>query len=384
MHAVIISHASIKAANRRVFRALAQRDCRVTLLIPDRWKSGLGPVRAEPEPSDSRLDVRVRRLRGVAHSNLYWLDGNIAPVFEDGPAALFVDEDPAGFMVAQAARAASVRKKGLVLLGIQNIYKRYPLPFELLQMYAFKCATGSLSISRAAATVLHKRGYRGPGGLFPFTTELAPLSSGERTATRAQYGLTGRLAGYVGRLVPEKGVDLFIDALAALPGVNGVIAGDGPERAALEKRAAERGVAQRLTFTGVLAPEAAERMIGALDVMVLPSRTRPNWSEQFGRVLIEGMASGVAVVASDSGAIGEVVGDGAFLFPEGDAAALGDAIARALLPIEGDALRTRGLNRVRDCYTQDVAVDALYDALMLAAARTAGSLTRLAVRSEAM
>jgi glycosyltransferase involved in cell wall biosynthesis len=384
MHAVIVSHAAIKSANRRVFRALAQRDCRVTLLIPDRWKSGLGPLRADPEPNGSRLDVRVRRRHGAAHSNLYWLDGKIAPLLDDGPAAIFVDEDPAGFMVAQAARAARVRKKGLVLLGIQNIYKRYPAPFELLQMYAFKCATGALSISEAAATTLRQRGYRGPSALFPFTTELIPLTPAERASTRAQYGLSGSLAGYVGRLVPEKGVDLFIDALATLPGVSGVIAGDGPERAALEKRAAERGVAQRLTFTGVLAPEAAERMIGALDVLVLPSRPRPNWSEQFGRVLIEAMASGVAVVASDSGAIAEVAGDGAFLFPENDLAALGAAITRALQPVEGAALRARGLQRVQSCYTQDVAVGALYDALSLAAARSAGTPTRLAVRSEAL
>jgi len=158
--------------------------------------------------------------------------------------------------------------------------------------------------------------------------------------------------------------------LAALPGVNGVIAGDGPERAALEKRGADKGISSRLTFTGVLKPEDAERMIGALDVLVLPSRTRPNWSEQFGRVLIEGMASDVAVVASDSGAIGEVVGDGAFLFPEDDADALARAIARGLSAVDGAAVRARGVQRVRDRYRQDVAVDALYDALILAATPT--------------
>ena len=384
MHAVIVSHAAIKSANRRVYRALAHRDCRVTLLIPDRWKSGLGPLRAEPEPDGSPLDVRVRRRYGVAHSNLYWLDGKITSVFGTGPTAIFVDEDPAGFMVAQAARAASVGKKGLVLLGIQNIYKRYPKPFEMLQDYVFQRATASLSISEQAATTLRRRGYHGPSALFPFTTELVPLSDAERAATRAQYGLSGPLAGYVGRLVSEKGVDAFIDALATLPGVNGVIAGDGAERGALEKRAAERGVANRLTFTGVLKSEDAERMIGALDVLVLPSRTRPNWSEQFGRVLIEGMATGVGVVASDSGAIGEVVGDGAFLFREDDVAALARAIGRALSPLEGAALRERGLQRVRDCYRQNVAVDALYAALELAAAGALSTMIPTSHHPEAL
>jgi hypothetical protein len=92
MHAIIVSHAAIKAANRRVYRALAERDCRVTLLIPDRWKSGLGPLRAEPEDADSPLDVRVRRRIGVAHSNLYWLEGALRTLVRPGePAAIYVD-----------------------------------------------------------------------------------------------------------------------------------------------------------------------------------------------------------------------------------------------------------------------------------------------------
>ena len=375
MRAVIVSHAAIKSSNRRVYRALAERDCRVTLVIPDTWKSGLGPLRAEPEPAGSPLDVRVRRRYGVAHSNMYWLDGaleSLVPANE--PAALYVDEDPAGFMVAQAARASRKANAGLVILGIQNIYKRYPAPFEWLQGYVFKRASAAVSISEQAKDALFRRGYRGPHQLMPFTTHLTPPSIGERAATRAQFDLGAPLAGYVGRLVPEKGVDLFIDALADLPDIHGVIAGDGPERAALEAQAARRGVTDRLRFTGVLTPADAERVIGALDVLVLPSRTRPNWSEQFGRVLIEAMASGAVVVAARSGAIPEVVGDGGLLFPEDDVPALARAIARGIAPSEGAAIRARGLQRVRDCYTQDVAVNVLYDSLALAAA--GGATTR--------
>jgi glycosyltransferase involved in cell wall biosynthesis len=368
MRAIIVSHAAIKASNRRVYRALAERDCRVTLLVPDRWKSGLGPLRAEPEPAGSPLDVRVRRRYGVAHSNLYWLDGSLRSLIaQREPAAIYVDEDPAGFMAAQAARTPGA---GLVLLGIQNIYKRYPAPFEALQSYVFRKAAAAVSVSDQAANALRRRGYRGPNTLMPFTTDLQPPTRERRHATRETFGLRGPLAGYVGRLVPEKGVDVFITALAALPDVFGVIAGDGPERAALEHLARELGVADRLRFTGVLTPADAEHIIGALDVLVLPSRTRPNWSEQFGRVLIEAMASDVAVVASDSGAIGEVVGDGGLLVPEDDVPALAAAIERALSPFEGASIRARGLRRVRERFSHHVAVDALYDALRLAATHT--------------
>jgi glycosyltransferase involved in cell wall biosynthesis len=376
MRAIIVSHAAIKASNRPVYRALAARDCEVTLIVPDRWKSGLGPLRAEPEPPGSTLDVRVRKRYGVAHSNMYWLGGSLADlVGTDRKSAFYVDEDPAGLMVAQAAQAARKRQAGLVLLGIQNIYKRYPPPFEFLQDYVFRTAAAAVSVTEEAAQTLHRRGYTGPNAIMPFTTGVAPLLQAQRDAVRERYGLRGQLAGCVGRLVPEKGVDVFIEALAQLPDLTGVVAGDGPEREALERLARERGVDGRLTFTGVLTPPDAEALIGALDVLALPSRTRPNWAEQFGRVIIEAMASAVPVVASNSGSIAVVAGEDAILVPEGDAAALAAGLAAALDSARAATLRTGGLKRVRERYTVDVAADALYKSLEFAASSAAGMHT---------
>ena len=62
----------------------------------------------------------------------------------------------------------------------------------------------------------------------------------------------------------------------------------------------------------------AGTVITNLHVMVLPSLTRPNWKEQFGRVLVEAMASGVTLIGSDSGAIPGVIGEGGLIFKEGD------------------------------------------------------------------
>jgi glycosyltransferase involved in cell wall biosynthesis len=72
--------------------------------------------------------------------------------------------------------------------------------------------------------------------------------------------------------------------------------------------------------------EAVPRLMNALDVLVLPSRTTPTWKEQFGRVIIEAHACGVPVIGSDSGAIPEVIGPAGLTFPEGNIAALADSI----------------------------------------------------------
>jgi glycosyltransferase involved in cell wall biosynthesis len=92
----------------------------------------------------------------------------------------------------------------------------------------------------------------------------------------------------------------------------------------------------------------------SLDVLVLPSRSRSNWKEQFGRVLVDAMACGVPVIGSTCGEIPNVIGDAGLIFPEGDAAALRDHL-RALRndsSLRRD-LAQRGRQRVLDRFTQE-------------------------------
>jgi glycosyltransferase involved in cell wall biosynthesis len=91
----------------------------------------------------------------------------------------------------------------------------------------------------------------------------------------------------------------------------------------------------------------------SLDALVLPSLSRRNWVEQFGRVLIEAMACGTPVVGSQSGEIPGVIGDAGLTFPEGDSAAL----AQHLYRLQHDPrlwadLTHRGRRRVEAQFTQ--------------------------------
>jgi glycosyltransferase involved in cell wall biosynthesis len=91
-----------------------------------------------------------------------------------------------------------------------------------------------------------------------------------------------------------------------------------------------------------------------LDLLVLPSRSRPNWQEQFGRILVEAMACGVPVVGSDSGEIPHVIGDAGVVFPEDNVAALTAALRRLQSDAdERTALARRGRQRVLAHYTQE-------------------------------
>jgi glycosyltransferase involved in cell wall biosynthesis len=155
--------------------------------------------------------------------------------------------------------------------------------------------------------------------------------------------------------VPEKGVDLLLEAVAQLPGIWRLhIAGEGPERTALEHQARQLGIASRVHFEGSIPSSQMPSYLGQLDVLVLPSRTLPNWKEQFGRVLVEAMACEAVVVGSESGEIPNVIGPAGLIFPENDVQALRRHLGQLM---QDDPLRRRlqqaGRDRVLAHYTQE-------------------------------
>lgn len=133
----------------------------------------------------------------------------------------------------------------------------------------------------------------------------------------------------IARLSREKGVDLFLDACAALAarGVSfsAVVAGAGPERARLETQRRALGLEQRVVFLGQV--ENMRQLYAQVDLVVIPSR-----SEGLPNVLLEAVWAGVPVVATGTGAIPEIVGDtpAAVLVPAGSASGLTEGIERAL------------------------------------------------------
>jgi glycosyltransferase involved in cell wall biosynthesis len=92
--------------------------------------------------------------------------------------------------------------------------------------------------------------------------------------------------------------------------------------------------------------------LNALDLFVLPSETRPNWREQFGRAAVEAMSCGVPVIGSDSGEIPTVLGDAGITFPEGDAWSLAAQLGRLLSdPSLRADLGRRGRQRALNLYS---------------------------------
>ena len=132
--------------------------------------------------------------------------------------------------------------------------------------------------------------------------DLALFRPADRAAAKAALGVEGPLLISIGHLNGRKGQEIAIAALAQIPGATLLLAGDGPERARLEREAAAKGLAARVRFLGVQPHEALPALLAAADAMVLPTI-----SEGLANVWVEALACGTPVVTSDVGGAREVI-----------------------------------------------------------------------------
>lgn len=215
-----------------------------------------------------------------------------------------------------------------------NESAEFPLPRRLI-LWAAREAAAVITVSRALKERLVALG--GPGErthVLRNGVDLALFRPQDRATVRAKFGLTGPTVLSVGHLLPHKGHDLAVEAVAALPEARLVIVGEGPEHAALARLGQRLGAAERIRFLGRMPPATLAELYAAADVLVLAS-TREGWAN----VLLEAMACGTPVVASDAGGSPEVVAEPAAgrIVRERSGAAYAAAIAALLAQPSGRA-----------------------------------------------
>lgn len=336
-----ISHSAVVTRWRSRERELSRSGFDVAIACAAVWDEGGGRVRFEEQPGEKAIAVRTLGR----HPILFAYDPRplwrlLAPGAVD---LVDIHEEPFSIAAAEVALLAAIRRLSVPLLvySAQNLDKHYPPPFSWMERVLLRRVAGAHVCNVAAGERLRRRGLRGELAVLPLGVDVESFHPSERAAP------TGSLrVGYVGRLAEHKGVGVLVEAIAALGGWQLELVGDGPARPMLEAQVAALGIGDRVRFAGHVGDRGLPDCYRRVDVVVVPSLTTSSWVEQFCRVAVEAMASGVPVVASASGALPEVIGDAGLLVGEGDVAALTAALDRlAGDPALWDELRAKGLAR---------------------------------------
>lgn len=345
----------LQAINQKKLVCLSQEPgLELCHLAPAQWHDTFNRYQlvSERKPTYQQIAQPVINAPDI-HRFLYWPPPTLIRSLQ--PDLIHLEEEPESLVALEIAllRRWLVPRSKLILFTWQNIRRQVNPLVQIIARFNLANADGIIAGNRDAMAVIRAYGFRRPVMVLPqLGLDPDDFSPAYRQEKRAAYGLNRFTVGYVGRLVEEKGLLVLLDAVRPLADVQMLLIGTGPLLTSIQKMASDPVWQDRLILAGSLSHSETAQTLAALDVLVLPSLTRPHWKEQFGHVLIEAMAAGVPVIGSDSGAIPEVIGDAGLIVPEGNAAALHNTLiqlqADLTLRVE---LSIKGRDRVLTHYT---------------------------------
>jgi glycosyltransferase involved in cell wall biosynthesis len=359
-----IAHASLTPALRGRERGIARvfPQVEMEVVAPEHWRETDVDVKIEP---DEFFAVRPSKTFLSKHIQLFAYDPR--PIIEvlrrHKPHIIDMDHEPYSILCAEiiTLRNLFAPQTPIIMQTAQNILKKYPPPFSFLEKRALKQVSAAYMCSETVREVLETKGFKKPIQIAPFGVDLQLFKPKTDAETSRNETFT---IGYVGRLLPAKGLLDLADALTKIKSEKWrlLVVGDGEAREPMEKKLAEHDLLERCEFVGAVSYEKTPEYFRRLDVLVIPTQTTKTIREQFGRVIIEAMASRVPVIGSTCGAIPEVIGDAGLIFPERDSEILAQKLRQIIKDDElRNCLARAGRNLVEQKYTWERVAERIFD-----------------------
>lgn len=323
MRTVIVSHLYADPANRAKLRELAGLGVTLAVAVPDRWASSDGLTQGTAWGDDAGVRVVPIAVRGriTDPGRLDWNAQSLRRLLTDfRPDLLHIEEEPWSHPAALGIRMA--RRLGMpsVLSTGESLPRSYTIGQRLRRERTLRQATGVIGTNQLALALATKRRPALPSLALPQLGVAPPPA-----VPRAPH--PGLALGFLGRLVPERGLDLLFRACVGLAGKwTLTVVGTGPSQEELEGLAERLGIAARISWLGPLPRQAMDEIWPRLDCVVLPFRSTQRWVSGAGQAALHAMANGVAVVVSATGALPELVSDAGRIVPEEDVPSLATAL----------------------------------------------------------
>jgi glycosyltransferase involved in cell wall biosynthesis len=349
---IVISHACFAAINRNVYHLFLKEGVNLEIVVPKTLILASGERLAEPpqleDPPLHYLDLIGTNPRTYRFALLQEL------LDQKQPRIILLDNDPVSRLAVQLGKWAKKNESRLICISNENMpldiasaisrrgWKAIPAAVvkRMMLQRTKKLVETVFTINRDGERLFKQEGYRNvrymPLGFDPVYFHPDPASG---LRIREELRLRDKVVAYFGRLTPEKGIHILIRALAELREYAWQLMMDSFDPASssyhskIKQLLEEAAIIDRVVFIHPTHTQIAAYM-NAADIIVTPSVTIPTWKEQYGRVAAEAMACGKRVVASNSGALPDLLGGHGFIFEEGNVQALKD-ILEQLLPEAG-------------------------------------------------
>ena len=370
MKILSISHSCVVSEYQKRMSEIAKySDVELTLVVPRHWFQFNRKVNLEKD--------RDPHYRIISHQPITWgFRGNtlrnathIYPGVKEilrilQPDIIELWEEPFFAVTAHTTFCANrnIPKAKITFFSTQNVFKGYPFPFSAFEKYTYKNAGHAFLVNEEVSDVIRRKGYEKEFTILPLGVDTEIFCKKDISSLKEKLSLKDFVIGFIGKIDKQKGIfDLVKAACEINERIQLLIIGNGELKGEIENLVKSLGLGQKTILMGAIPHSQVPNYLNCMDLLVFPSVTVPNLREQFGRVIIEGMACEVPVLGSNSGEIPATIGKAGLIFKQKDVSDLKEKIEGVIKnPNFRAMLAKNGRKRVVENFTWRVIAEKQY------------------------
>jgi glycosyltransferase involved in cell wall biosynthesis len=333
MKVLYVWHGAVEKEYRKIFSEFVKRGVNLVVITANRWFEAAKFQSFEFCETDKDYEIYplatvfTNHIRAFFYLNKFKI---IKILLRHKPDIIYIKEEPystASFMLIVLTKMFSPKSK-IMIESDENIFKSHPFPFNVFEKFSLGNIDALCVVPTEGIELYHRKGFKGKifkVSYFVDVDKFFEVPKEEVVKKIPELSFDGLKVGFVGRISEEKGIDTAIEAIKYLKDKGKdkirffVVGKETPEYFSfLKSKIEEYSLEDNVKFLGHFGYDKLLYFYNGIDCLVLPSRTKSWWKEQFGRVIVESMACGTPVIGSDSGEIPIVIDNPELTFKEDD------------------------------------------------------------------